>query len=76
VLSVSPNLKKKRKKDGILTKCFDRRGVISVYFRPMHARAPAYFDDEKRQILKEENNPFLTSTKWQKSITRPIFEKP
>ena len=45
MLSVSANLKKKKRH--LKKKAFIGQGAKSIYFRPMHARAPAYFDNEK-----------------------------
>ena len=65
----------KRRNDILFKKMIDRKRVRSIYFRPRHARAPVYFDNNlKREIFKERI--FLTSTEREKSITRPIFEKP
>ena len=45
---------KKNKRNGI-KKLWLGWTIKSPYFRPTHARAPADFDNEKRQILKDEN---------------------
>ena len=45
-----------------------------THFRPRHARAPVIYLLWNEDSQGEENI-FLTSTKWQKSITGPIFEE-